>query len=104
VLDAGWGKGEVAFRKYPDEESTFMDRGGRVCRAPNREILSYEDPRHPALAHGSDPELARFLTARCGPEFDVTPAGRGTPTSPRSNRRAPCRRPRRGPARPVRPG
>jgi hypothetical protein len=103
VLDAGWGKGEVAFRKYPDEESTFMDRGGRVCRAPNREIFSYEDPRHPTLAHGSDPELARFLTARCGPEFDVTPLAAG----PRHLRARTAERRAAAPAaapRPIRPG
>jgi hypothetical protein len=71
VLDAGWGRGEVAFQKYPDQESTFTDRGGRTCNAPNREVFSYGDPRHPVLAHETDAELARFLTARCGPEFDV---------------------------------
>jgi hypothetical protein len=77
VLDAGWGRGEVAFRKSPDGESTFMDRGGRTCSAPNREVFSYEDRLHPVLAHGSDTELARFLTARCGPEFDVAPLQAG---------------------------
>jgi hypothetical protein len=77
VLDAGWGRGEVAFRKFPDAESTFTDRGGRTCSAPNREIFSYEDRLHPVLAHGSDAELARFLTARCGPEFDVAPLNAG---------------------------
>jgi hypothetical protein len=77
VLDAGWGRGEVAFRKFPDAESTFMDRGGRTCSAPNREVFSYEDRLHPVLAHGSDAELARFLTARCGPEFDVAPLSAG---------------------------
>jgi hypothetical protein len=77
VLDAGWGRGEVAFRKFPDAESTFMDRGGRTCTAPNREVFSYEDRLHPVLAHGSDAELARFLTARCGPEFDVAPLHAG---------------------------
>jgi hypothetical protein len=73
VLDAGWGKGEVAFRKYPNTDSTFTDRGGRTCAAPNREIFSYRDPLHPVLAFGSDTELARFLGARCGPDFDVAP-------------------------------
>jgi hypothetical protein len=77
VLDAGWGRGEVAFRKSPEAESTFMDRGGRTCSAPNREVFSYEDRLHPVLAHGSDTELARFLTARCGPEFDVAPLQAG---------------------------
>ena len=77
VLDAGWGRGEVAFRKFPDAESTFMDRGGRTCSAPNREVFSYEDRLHPVLAHGSDAELARFLTARCGEEFDVAPLRAG---------------------------
>jgi len=77
VLDAGWGRGEVAFRKSPDAESTFMDRGGRTCSAPNREVFSYEDRLHPVLAHRSDTELARFLTARCGPEFDVAPLQAG---------------------------
>ena len=47
VLDAGWGRGEVAFRKFPDAESTFMDRGGRTCNAPNREVFSYEDRSPP---------------------------------------------------------
>jgi hypothetical protein len=69
----GWGRGEVAFRKHPEAESTFMDRGGRICGAPNREIFSYADPFHPTLAFGSDLALSRFLTAHCGPEFDVTP-------------------------------
>jgi hypothetical protein len=73
VLDAGWGKGEVAFRKHPDGESTFTDRGGRTCAAPNRDIFDYRDRYHPVLAFGSDPELARFLGARCGPDFDVAP-------------------------------
>jgi hypothetical protein len=73
VLDAGWGKGEVAFKKYRDAESTFTDRGGRRCAAPNREVFSYRDPYHPVLAFESDPQLARFLGARCGPEFDVAP-------------------------------
>jgi hypothetical protein len=73
VLDAGWGRGEVAFRKQPDAESTFTDRGGRECRAPNREIFSYRDRLHPTLLFGSDLELSRFLVARCGPEFDVAP-------------------------------
>jgi hypothetical protein len=77
VLDAGWGRGEVAFRKAPDGESTFMDRGGRTCTASNREVFSYEDRLHPVLAHGSDVELARFLTARCGPDFDVAPLQAG---------------------------
>ena len=77
VLDAGWGRGEVAFRKFPDAESTFTDRGGRTCSAPNREVFSYEDRLHPVLAHGSDAELARFLTARCGEEFDVAPLRAG---------------------------
>jgi hypothetical protein len=77
VLDAGWGRGEVAFQKYPDAESTFTDRGGRTCNAPNREVFSYEDRRHPVLAHETDAELARFLTARCGPEFDVAPLSAG---------------------------
>jgi hypothetical protein len=73
VLDAGWGKGEVAFKKYPQAESTFTDRGGRTCAAPNREVFNYRDPFRPVLAFESDPELARFLGARCGPEFDVAP-------------------------------
>jgi hypothetical protein len=73
VLDAGWDRGEVAFRKRPEAESTFTDRGGRDCRAPNREIFSYVDRRHPTLAFASDLELSRFLVARCGPEFDVAP-------------------------------
>jgi hypothetical protein len=77
VLDAGWGRGEVSFRKHPDGESTFTDRGGRTCNVPNREIFSYADRLHPVLAHGSDAELARFLTARCGPEFDVAPLNAG---------------------------
>jgi hypothetical protein len=77
VLDAGWGRGEVAFQKYPDAESTFTDRGGRTCNAPNREVFSYEDRRHPVLAHETDAELAQFLTARCGPEFDVAPLSAG---------------------------
>ena len=77
VLDAGWGRGEVAFRKFPDAESTFLDRGGRTCTAPNREVFSYADRLHPVLAHGSDGKLARFLTARCGPEFDVAPLKAG---------------------------
>jgi hypothetical protein len=77
VLDAGWGRGEVAFRKFPDAESTFTDRGGRTCSAPNREIFSYGDRLHPVLAHGSDAELARFLTARCGEAFDVAPLRAG---------------------------
>ena len=63
----------MAFRKHPDAESTFTDRAGRACSAPNREIFSYEDRLHPILAFGSDLALSRFLTARCGPEFDVTP-------------------------------
>jgi hypothetical protein len=73
MLDAGWGKGEVAFRKYPDADSTFRDRGGRTCAVPNREIFDYRDRFRPVLAFGSDSELARFLGARCGPEFDVAP-------------------------------
>jgi hypothetical protein len=73
ILDAGWGKGEVAFMKRPDGESTFVDRDGRTCDAPNREIFSYQERFHPKLAHESDPQLARFLAARCGPEFDVAP-------------------------------
>jgi hypothetical protein len=73
LLDAGWGRGEVAFRKYRDAPSTFMDRTGRTCEVPNRDIFSYADPYRPVLAFGSDLELSRFLTARCGPEFDVTP-------------------------------
>ena len=77
VLDAGWGRGEVSFRKFPEAESTFMDRSGRTCSAPNREVFSYEDRLRPVLAHGSDAELARFLTARCGPEFDVAPLRAG---------------------------
>jgi hypothetical protein len=72
VLDAGWGRGEVAFRKFPDAESTFTDRDGRVCSVPNRQIFDYSDRLHPVLAFGSDPQLARFLAGRCGPEFDVT--------------------------------
>jgi hypothetical protein len=67
----------VAFQKFPDAESTFMDRAGRTCTAPNREVFSYEDRLHPILAHESDAELARFLTARCGPEFDVAPLHAG---------------------------
>jgi hypothetical protein len=73
VLDAGWGKGEVAFHKHPDGNSTFTDRAGRRCAVPNREIFDYRDRYHPVLAFGSDLELARFLGARCGPEFDVAP-------------------------------
>jgi hypothetical protein len=73
VLDAGWGKGEVAFRKHPDGDSTFTDRAGRRCAAPNREIFDYRDRYRPVLAFGSDAELARFLGARCGQEFDVAP-------------------------------
>jgi hypothetical protein len=73
VLDAGWGKGEVAFRKDPDGESIFTDRAGRRCAVPNRSIFDYQDRYRPVLAFGSDPELARFLGARCGPEFDVAP-------------------------------
>jgi hypothetical protein len=73
LLDAGWGQGDVAFRKYRDGRSTFTDRAGRTCEAPNRAIFSYADPFRPALAFGSDLELSRFLTARCGPDFDVTP-------------------------------
>lgn len=72
MLDAGWGKGEVAFMKHPDGESTFTDRTGRTCSAPNRQIFSYQDKFRPELAHGSDPQLARFLEAKCGPEFDVS--------------------------------
>ena len=77
MLDAGWGRGEVAFQKFPDADSTFTDRGGRTCNAPNRQIFSYADRFQPALAFGSDLELARFLTARCGREFDVTPLRAG---------------------------
>ena len=77
VLDAGWGRGEVAFRKSPDAESTFTDRGGRTCTAPNRAVFSYADRLHPVLAHGSDARLARFLTERCGPAFDVAPLHAG---------------------------
>lgn len=77
ILDAGWGKGEVAFRKYPEADSTFTDRSGRTCAAPNRDIFDYRDRFHPVLAFGSDPELARFLAARCGPEFDVAPLHAG---------------------------
>ena len=77
ILDAGWGRGEVAFRKFPDGESTFTDRGGRVCAAPNRQIFNYGDRYHPVLAFGSDSELARFLTERCGAEFDVSPLHAG---------------------------
>ena len=73
MLDAGWDRGEVAFQKHPDAESTFTDRGGRDCRAPNREIFGYLDRLHPTLAFGSDLELSRFLVARGGPEFDVAP-------------------------------
>jgi hypothetical protein len=74
LLDAGWGRGDVAFRKFPAAESTFTDdRAGRECGVPNRAIFSYGDPRHPTLAFGSDLELSRFLTARCGPTFDVAP-------------------------------
>src|SRR5262245_13468925 len=53
VLDAGWGRGEVAFRKYPDSESTFIDRGGRTCSLPNRDIFSYENLYNPVLKLGS---------------------------------------------------
>jgi hypothetical protein len=77
ILDAGWGKGEVAFMKRPDGESTFVDRDGRTCDAPNREIFSYQERFHPKLAHESDPQLARFLAAKCGPEFDVSPLQAG---------------------------
>lgn len=77
ILDAGWGRGEVAFQKFPDGESTFTDRGGRVCAAPNRQIFNYGDRYRPVLGFGSDPELARFLTERCGAEFDVTPLHAG---------------------------
>jgi len=73
LLDAGWARGEVAFRKSPEAESTFTDRDGRDCPAPNQEVFSYQDPRHPVLAFDSDATLARFLAARCGPEFDVAP-------------------------------
>jgi len=71
VLDAGWGRGEVAFQKYPDAESTFTDRGGRACTVSNRDVFSYEDRRRPVLAFESDRDLARFLSTRCGAEFDV---------------------------------
>ena len=94
VLDAGWGRGEVAFRKFPDAESTFTDRGGRTCSAPNREVFSYEDRLHPVLAHGSDAELARFLTARCGEEFDVAPLRAG----PSARRHLRARAAEHGPA------
>jgi hypothetical protein len=71
VLDAGWGRGEVAFQKYPEAESTFTDRTGRACGVTNRDIFSYENRFRPALLFESDQELARFLTTRCGAEFDV---------------------------------
>jgi hypothetical protein len=77
ILDAGWGRGEVAFHKHPDGESTFTDRGGRVCAAPNRQIFDYGDRYKPVLGFGSDLELARFLTERCGTEFDVSPLRAG---------------------------
>jgi hypothetical protein len=99
VLYAGWGRGEVAFRKHPDGESTFTDRTGRDCSAPNREIFSYRDPLHPALAHGSDPELARFLEVRCGPGFDVAPLL----ASPRRADQSAFEPPVRVPPPPVRP-
>ena len=99
MLDAGWGRGEVAFMKHPDGESTFTDREGRTCDAPNREIFSYRDKYHPMLAHGSDPELARFLTARCGPAFDVSPLLAG----PRRADQSPLEPPVRVPPPPVRP-
>jgi hypothetical protein len=77
VLDTGWGRGEAAFKKFPDSESTFTDRGGRACGVPNRDIFSDENPYNPALALGSNRDLATFLTARCGPEFDVAPVQAG---------------------------
>src|SRR5262245_39170723 len=58
VLDAGWGRGEVAFQKHPDGESTFMDRDGTLCEAPNRAIFSYADRYRPALAFANDLELS----------------------------------------------
>ena len=77
VLDAGWGRGEVAFHKHRDGVSTFTDRRGRTCEASNRDIFNYADPYRPALAFGSDVELSRFLVDRCGGEFDVGPLAAG---------------------------
>jgi hypothetical protein len=99
VLDAGWGKGEVAFHKHPDGESTFADRGGRTCAAPNRQIFDYRDRYRPVLAFGSDPELARYLSAQCGPEFDVAPLF----TGPRRADQSALESPSRVPAPPARP-
>jgi hypothetical protein len=73
VLDAGWGRGEVAFMKNRDAVSTFTDRSGRTCEASNRDLFNYADPYRPVLAFGSDLELSRFLAGRCGAEFDVGP-------------------------------
>jgi hypothetical protein len=99
VLDAGWGRGEVAFHKFPDAESTFTDRGGRTCNAPNRQIFSYADRYRPELAFGSDLELARFLAARCGSEFDVAALQEG----PRRADVSPLEPPTRVPPPPRRP-
>lgn len=104
VLDAGWGKGEVAFRKHPDGESPFRDRGGRTCAAPNRELFSYRDPYHPVLASGairssrafSAPGAARSSTSpRCS-------RVRGAPTNPPSSPPSGCRRRPRARGRPAR--
>jgi hypothetical protein len=85
--------------KHPDGESTFTDRNGRTCEASNREIFSYRDKFRPELAHGSDPQLARFLEAKCGSEFDVSPLQAG----PRRADQSPLEPPVSVPPPPKRP-
>jgi hypothetical protein len=103
LLDAGWGKGEVAFRKYPEADSTFTDRAGRTCVQPNRAIFDYSDRYTPKLAFPSDQALARFLAGRCSPEFDTAPLLAGPQRADRSVQDPAAAVPRPSPP-PVPPG
>ena len=93
LLDAGWARGEVAFRKFPDGESAFTDRAGRTCTVRNREIFSYADPFSPELTFPTDAALGRFLVARCGSAFDAMVLLKGPQRADRSELEPPPKPP-----------
>ena len=113
VLDAGWGRGEVAFRKFPDAESTFMDRrrphlqraepGGLQLRGPAPPRPGARERRR-ARARFLIGALRTGVRRRAGssagprradvsvlePPSTVAAARRGRPQPPAELRRAPA--------------
>ena len=88
VLDAGWGRGEVAFQKFPDGESTFTDRGGRTCTRSQPADLQLRGPVPPGAGLRERPRAGPVPRGAVRTGVRRRPAPRRTPARRRLRARA----------------